>query len=485
MLPSSILEILISLTPGDFKKLGNFITSPYFNTNPAIVKLYAIIKKHHPAYSKNIFKHDEIFKKIYLGNEFKEQTIRNLYSEFGALLKKFIGYEELQFTVSDIEGYIGAGLSRRGLYSQSEKFIKKSISKNPEEFHFDSEMFFYFFRLGTASINNLGFLQEQRSSERLEAISSELERLTIFFLSESLNISIEMFEIFIYKPDERKNTVADEFLENVNMRKFIDYLENTGNKNAAFIKIRYLLYYYHVYEFTEHDYEELKSEIYKTIHFVKKVEQLSFITIIAHLIVKKLLPFNRKFSREIFEFAKLFQSLDIFSGNSTLKISVGLFRNFFTAANILREYEWIENFVKEFAPYLSDESRENEINYSMGILSFKQGKYEESLDYFNKFKMKDIGEKINTRYYIMMNYIELKAYESAFSVLHTIRQFYLDRDIPQVYSGLMEDSIKFFNEIIKAGEEGRKIDGHIYDEAHSDKRYFHKQYIYDKMELLK
>ncbi|MBS1493839.1 MAG: hypothetical protein JST55_10020 [Bacteroidetes bacterium] len=485
MLSKQTTEILRFLSAKDIKKLGNFVKSPYFNTNPAIEKLYELIRIHHPDFKEEAFELKSVFQKIYPGKEFKEQTIRNLYTELNMLLKKFIGMEELESSGCEFDSYIVAGLTKRGHYSISENFIKKSYDKNYEQSLFDMEMFFYFFRLGSASINNKGYLQKNLSKARLDTVHSVLEKLTMFFLAETLNISIEVFDINIYNPAEKKDTVADEFLKNQDMRKFILYLESTNNRYASFIKIRYLLYYYQIQDFNENNYYELKSEIFKTIKSVKKFDQLSFVTILVHLVTKKILPVNRKFSREIFEFAELFQSLNIFTENSLLKISLGLFRNFFTVAIILRKYEWTENFINEYAPYLSEELRENEINYSMGILSFKQGEYEKSLDYFNKFKMKDIGEKINARFYMMMNYIEMKAYESALSVLLTIKQFYLDKEIPEVYSVLMEDAIKFFNEIIRAEEEGRKIDGQIYNEAHSDKRYYHKQYILDKIEMLK
>jgi len=485
MLPSQTQEILTSFKTKDIKKFGNFIESPYFNTNPAIKKLYRIIKKYHPNYNKDIFELKSIFKKIYPGNEFKKQTIKNLYSELTALLRKFIGIEELLFSNNEIDAYIGGGLTRRGLYEISEKFIKKSINENKDNSLTDIEKFFYFYSMGSASIDNKGYLHEHRSRERLDAMLSELERLVIFFLSESLNLSVEIFDIFIYNPEEREVLIADEIYKSFDVRKFIVFLENSGNKYASFIKIRYLFYYYnYVSQLTEQDYPELKSEILKTIHLIKKSEQLSFITLIVHLILGKLIPSNRKFFKDIFEFAELFRSLNIFPDESTPRISLGLFKNFFTVALTLKEYDWAENFVVEYAPYLSDEFRENEINYSKGILSFKQGKYETSLDFLNKFKMKDISDKINTRFYILMNYLELKAYESALSVLQTIRQFYLDREIPEVYSELMEGSIKYFNEIIKAEESGRKIDELIYLEACNTGRFYHKQYVLEKMEKL-
>lgn len=484
MLPIQTREILQSLSAKDIQKLGNFIKSPYFNTNPTIEKIFRLIKKHHPDFNKSVFRLDEVFRKLYPGNVYREQTIRNLYSEFSALIRKFIGIEELQSAGNELDAYIAGGLTRKGLYGISEKFIKKSLGESNDEFLTGNENFFYLYSINNVSIDNRGYLQEHRSEGRLNAMLAALEKVTVFFLSESMNLSVEIFDIYIYTPEDRKDTIIDEFYKSLDMKKFISYLENSGNKYASFIKIRYYLYYYYINFLTEQDYPELKSEILKTIHLVKKSEQLSFITVTVHLIVSKLIPYNREFLKEVFDFALLFQSLNIFPDKSNVRISLGLFKNFFTVALILKEYDWLENFVNEYSLYLSDEFRENEVNYSLGILSFKRGHYEKSLDYLNKFKMKDVSEKINTRFYIMMNYLELKAYESALSVLQTLRQFYIDREIPEVYSTLMEGSIKFFNEIIKNEEAGKKIDTAVYMEAKNISRYYHKQYILEKMETL-
>jgi len=84
-----------------------------------------------------------------------------------------------------------------------------------------------------------------------------------------------------------------------------------------------------------------------------------------------------------------------------------------------------------------------------------------------------------------MNFIELGAFENARSALQTLRQYSQDRkNIPEMYSILIPDALKYFQEIIKCKEQNKKIEKFVYDEAFKEKRYYHKQYIQEKMNEL-
>jgi len=139
----------------------------------------------------------------------------------------------------------------------------------------------------------------------------------------------------------------------------------------------------------------------------------------------------------------------------------------------LDEFEWAEKFINEYVNYIDEDLRENEFNYSMGLLSFRTKKYEKSLEYLNKVQYSQILEKVNVRFYYVMNYIELKLYEGALSMIASIKQFHREnKEIPAITSKFINDSIKYFNEIIKCEENGKKIDYAIYAEAQSMKVFF-------------
>ena len=126
---------------------------------------------------------------------------------------------------------------------------------------------------------------------------------------------------------------------------------------------------------------------------------------------------------------------------------------------------------------------QNELNYLLAILSFKHKKFEDSLSYSNKMIVLDIMEKMNVWIYTLMNYIELKAHESAISMVQVLKQFSkVYKEIPHLEVNSLKNSIRFLDEIVKAEANNKKIERRVYDEALFVRFFFQKQYITEKME---
>lgn len=482
MLPSQTIEILKILDKKELKKFGDFLRSPYFNNLTALIKIFDEVKKEHPVFKGNLLQPEKIFKKLYPADDFKETRIQNLYAEFGTLLKKFLGYEKFAAEKTYIDMYTSEALMDKNLNKISQKLINKFLEENNDELLSASDNFY---KIKSIGIYNLQALREQGSEFYPEKVNDLKETLMIFFFTNLFQIlSIEVKDEKLF--DRKKKNDMNEIFDIVNVEKLFAYFEKNNSLYASYLKVNYYMQHYELRDINEVEFNMLKKEILKIINFTPKKNSSIIIINVIQIILGKLIPKDKKYYKEIFEFSKLFCELKIFPNEAIANLGNGPFSDMFTVAIILKEFDWAENFVKEYSQYLNEEYRDNQKNYSMGILSFKKKKYEESLNYFNKVDMVDIFEKVNLRFYYMMNYIELEAYESALSALHTIRQFYTDsKEIPEIARVLIPDALKYFGEIIKCGEEGKKVDGLLYKKAHSGKRFYHAAYIREKMESLK
>ena len=128
MLTPNSIEILKALSKDEFKRYGDFVKSPYFNSVEVLGKLFDEIAKVYPDFESTRLSYKKISQKIYPGKEFNEQTIRNLYSKFGNLLKKFIAMENVINDEDVINMNMAEGMSKRKLLS-----IQINLSKNSEE----------------------------------------------------------------------------------------------------------------------------------------------------------------------------------------------------------------------------------------------------------------------------------------------------------------------------------------------------------------
>lgn len=485
MLPAATLEILKKLDKEDLKKFGLFLNSPYFNTMEVLPKVFEIIKNFYPDFNSPALSFRNMFTKLYKGKEYKEQTIRNLYAELGKLLRSFISVETMKSDeISSNTLYI-AGLRQRKAFELSSKAAAKNSELITERFGIGSLAFHFHYSNFAFWFNNIHDQRKNTSKEYFTLVKSLSENVVMFLLNELFILSAENSKNKILFTAEKEDLVFEKFIEFFDIHSFLNEFEKLNPVYASMLKIQYWFYYYSANSISESEFYKIKNEITQNIKKFYKVEQVNYIQELITLALTKLVPKDKKYYKDIFDLMKLFCSLDIYPDKNIADFKAGFYRDIFTVAVILKEYSWAENFINEYSKYLAEDVRSNEFNYTMGNLSFKQGKYEQSLDYFNKVELKDIIEKINIRFFYLMNFIELNAFENARSALQTLRQYYMDRkDIPEMYAVLIPDSLKYFNEVIVCIEQKKKIDRFLFDEACKDKRYYHKQYIIKKMEEL-
>lgn len=484
MLSYSTIEILKRLSLPELKRFGDFINSPYHNSTSSLEKIYKVVLKTRPDYSSAPLEYINMWKKIFPSEEYKEKRIKNLYADFSSILKKFLGFEELVNKNYELDLLIAESLTGRNLFDASQKFIKKSVAKHDSGLVTDQIKLFYNQRINIVQRRNFFEHNNKNEEEYRDILTIISESMIARFLrityTEAYTIATE--EMIA---SEKGIMMTDAFLDAFHMDNFLETLKQAEHKYYSYLKINYMLYYHMKFDISEEQLYDLKNEIFKIINKIEKWEGFTFIFRTIDIILVKLVRNDNKYYRDVFDLGKLFCELKIFPNDNGNIFTLGCFRDTFMPAIILKEYDWAENFAIEYTPFLAEEYRESEMNYCMGILSFKRGKFEESLNYLNKLKLVHVVQKISVRFYYLMNYIELKAFESALSAVQMLKQYYIDRkDLPVLISGNFPESLKYFQEIIKCEMEGKKIDGFLYETAKNGKTFNHRQYILEKMKKL-
>lgn len=482
MLPQNTLEILKSFSIEDIKSLGDFLKSPYFNSKETVVKLYKEIAKMHPEYRPEKFEYERMYKKIY-GGEFKEQTMKNLYSEFGGLLKKFVAHQYVEENESAFNVSLIYGLHRKNAYNQSLKSIETYRTKINQRKEKDEEDVLVMFMMD--KIRNLDYISAGKYT--LEEYHSNLN----LCIDEILCHFLETFFVYgkddlitlkAYNVKKKKDYLKEAFLESFDAEKFFI----SGEKHFATqsLKIRFLFFKYYYNEVSDEEYLNLVKLIFDNLSGFTSELKIECWNNLVTLLLLRFIPKDKKYYKEVLRINKYFDELNFIGNSPKAKIPISLFRDVFGTALVINDFEWAEYFIKKYNKHLEG-AIENERNYSMGRLSFQLKKYEESLEYLSKVVFQQVYEKINVRFYLLMNYIELKSYQSAISMLNSIRQFYLEsKELPEMFAVLIESSLKFFREIIRAEENNKKLDYSVLKEAENAGRYFQKQYLLNKIKQL-
>lgn len=485
MLSTSTIAILKALNPQEFKRFGDFINSPYHNSTKGLDKIYKIALKAYPDFISSDLEPETMAKKVFGAGAYKEKRLKNLCAEFGNLLQKFIGYEQIYENGLDLDINIAKGLVMRGVFKSAVNFIEKSEARTEEIPLFHSDLIHYRYNIGCGKKQIKGASQNAFYKNELNEIENERCDALVSLFMRDFYEGAHSYDVSKGLGYLTNVNVIDNFIDAFDMNLFLDSLKKTNNKYYTFIKTHYLLYYHFKNDISEELFYELKNDVFTLAHLVGKLNAFDLILKTIHLIQIKLAPHDKKYYYDIVDLGKLFRELKIFETGVEFKISIGTINDIFLPAVIVKEYDWAEEFAREYCRYLEEDLKENQLNYCMGVLSFKRGRYEESLNFLNGIKLTTFQQKHSVYYYYIMNYIELKAFENALSTLQAFKQFFIDQKNLPVFFHDANKSLKYFHEIIKCEMDGKKTDGVLYEEAKSVNSFPHKPYVMEKMEKLK
>lgn len=368
----------------------------------------------------------------------------------------------------------------------SNKTIQTSLNKN-EAMKISPEFFIHKYACEEAFHYNSLQLSDVQKSERISFAEHKAEPLIAYFFSTFFVILSEHIthtEMTNFKVKQRG--VIDEFIKTINAEEFIDYLGKTGYKYFPYIKAYYLTYKIKADKNIAGVYKELKEIFMKHATEFEETDTHMLWSVLCETLYLRLIPHDvPRYRREIFELNDYFLNLNVYPKKDEEYFTPQVFENIFSSAILAVEYEWAENFINKYGKLLHPDAGENQVNYCLGVLNFKLKKYEKSLDNFSKVKYSDIITKINLRFYTLLNYIEMKHYESALSLIDSAKHFTDSNEkVPKFLTGFMTTSLKIFKKIILAEAGVKELDPSVLKEAMEAKRFFQKSFAIGKIKLL-
>ncbi|HLT24117.1 MAG TPA: hypothetical protein VK004_03240, partial [Ignavibacteria bacterium] len=93
MYKSKIVNVLKTFSEDEIKRFSDFVSSPYFNSNQSTVKLFNTLKKYHPHFEGSGVSKESLYKKLFAGEKYNDQVMRNLSSQLLKLSKEFLSIE--------------------------------------------------------------------------------------------------------------------------------------------------------------------------------------------------------------------------------------------------------------------------------------------------------------------------------------------------------------------------------------------------------
>lgn len=438
---TKLILLLKSFSVQEFKLFNDFVVSPLFNKNQNVVSLFRSLKKYYPDFDNKNFTDENIYNKIFSGENYNYFKLKNLISDLLALGKEFLAVNSFRNDPGMrnkimLEQFRDRNLDTMflQLYNEYDKKLQNSIIKDE----------FYFFSKLELSEELKSYYSPKEPNTHFELFQEQLNN----FLNYSIIRLLRLYNIMLHETKQNNFDFDMKMVEEV-----LEYIKKNKNVDNPTILLYYNVillerdkddkYFFELKKLKENHFDSL-SNFDKYMYFLHMAGYCAEV-------------YNNKCSTE-FVREHFLISKENFDGG-TMELGKILYMDFLNHVKIAvraDEIEWAVNYINTFESKLSDE-KESTLNFCYGFINYKKGNIDKALELLSKTNFPNFIIKIQVKLLMLQIYYEKNYSEQAIGMIDSFRHF-LARE-----KNFIDYQRKAFNEFLRITNEMIRIKSGIAD----------------------
>lgn len=477
MTDSSLILLIKKFDKHQLKEFNNFVKSPFFNTNNALIKLYEYIRKLYPDYNPEKLEKKMVYKKIFGKTEYNDGFIRVLMSNLQSLAEEYLTYTEFQRSplikkkyLLDKLNYLGARKHAEKILSEGLKESAKLTPENPDDY-----LGMYYMSFYKRYLYSTQFVVSKNNKPD-DTLYDEQKYFTYSFLLRTLAnhfYHLNQKQVINYEP---KLIFLDEI---------VTFLE----KNPEFLEAHILnITYLRVLLLKNNkieDYYRLKKVFYEIYDKIDKKDAFNTVSIILNYCQKNYASTNDElFQSEKYEILKFAveNKLNTFDKNEGFDSS--RFYNIVNTALDFDEVEWAENFIKHYGRELRSGKREYLVTFTNAMISFAKKNYDEALVLLARLQNPTVAtEKFNLKILQLRIYFEKNYYDQAESTVDSFKHLIQnDKVLPESNKESHKNFYYFYQKLLLLKQKNeRSAIPDLKEKLNSTTNIVNKKWFIEKM----
>lgn len=403
----AILKILQTLSPAQLRALDQFMQSPYFVTHAGLFKLYMHIKSVRTALPEA-----ELRQSVRISMELDSKKMNQLCHHLLKALEDFLAIEQVWDQKNQRYVSVVRALRQLDLHDESADMLRYAAKKMQQapvrgvtdyqaEYHLQLEAYYLSLQQGRGK--NIQ-IQDLARSQDLAFVMDKLRMACILTSYEAIT---------------RQN--YDKGLLNSVL---------TFLKNHDFLEIPLVAVYYHGYhalqneEDTDGHFQHLKRLLEAHGEAFPTSETHDLYLLAINYCIRRINQAQEGFYQEVFD---LYQSgLRRAALLEEGVLSRWTYNNITMTGLRLGSYDWVRQFLHQYAPYLAAEHREAAFHFNLARYNYETGNFDAALQHLTHMEYDDVLHNLAAKFLIAKIYYAQDAYTALENQLDSI-QIYLRR----------------------------------------------------------
>ena len=468
MKDSKLIKTLIHLDKTERNRFKKILISPFFNSDENLVSIFDFIEIHIDKNPNELPEKQVLWKKIFRGIPFDDIRLRKYFSDLFKLLTKFLSFDLYQRDPLVQDLYLLEVINERKLTNLSKSSVKNARIHLESNVLRHSQAYLQRYALERNNYEILNLEGDRNIRSNIEEIN---ESLDIFYLSEKLRLFCNEFELRNLAIHTYKLTYIDEVKNMINSR---------GYENVPSIMLYSKLLNLYADSDNEDNYFSLRQSVSENNLLFPKKELAEIYSTIINYCSIQINKGNSKFLAQLFDFYKEVVSQDILLEDQSF--SPYHFKNIVVIGLRLKEFNWIEAFITDYAPLLPENQRDNSLSFNLAQLYFYQKKYDLVIKTLQSVEYDDYIYNLNSKTMLICTYYDTGETDALFFLLDSFRAF-LNRNnhIPDNRKELYRNFVSIAKKLAKMTPKDEKAKQKLTLELEQTKNVASKNWLLEKL----
>ena len=432
MLKSRLIQVLRTFTKKEFRELNKWVNSPFHNQREDVIALYSYLITDNHLFEDSLLNKEFISNKVYPNEKFDDSKMRQVMHFLFKAVEEFLFFQkesanEINKKLTLLKVYKERKLGKSFSKTQKdiESYFQKAINPSEEDllnkYHFQKEI---------VEFNS----QIKRSQElNLQALTDNYDKVLI--VEKLKHACLILSHQRVYNTNYKIGFLSE----------ILGFTELNNLLDNPRIGIHYYLYRI-LSENKVEDYYILKKYLME-ITSIPKIEIKDAYLLSINFCISQMNTGNEVFLNEAFELYKTGIEKKIIIENNVL--SRWAFNNTISIALRLKEYDWVEIFIKNYNQYLEDKYRDNFLHFNYAKLYYAKKNYEKVMDVIQKYEFNDVLINLDAKTMLLKIYYELDEFKVLESLLESMRAFIQRKKILGYHKDLYKNIVKYTKKLLK------------------------------------
>lgn len=440
---TKIFKLLDVLSHPERQRFLEFLKSPYFNQNDALVKSFVALlpslQKTKPIEQNE----QQIWKQIYPGKKYDKARFHRVCSDLLKEAERFMAYFKFAQNKSLQNVYTLQSLNEKRAMEHLPHYMNFTYNQHKKNELKDGD-YHYIQYLIEDQKSRFGVNINKRGGHDNNSMEA-IKQLDIFYIAQKLQYYNALLHYKTISSVSGEIYFIDEIISQIKKGTFDDY---------NLIKIRYTIYNTLIDVENEKHFEELKKLI--TLHsssLTNEIIKEMYLFAIQYCI-KRLNSGVQKYYSELFELYKSALGLGVLLNSN--EISPYEFKNIITIGLRIGKFDWVENFIINYKNQLPKEHQENAFTFNMARVYFFRKEYDKVLSLLQKVEYDDVFYLLDSKHILIKTFYELNEIESLTALIESFNMLIRRKKIvSDDYRLKYSRFISFVKKMVNIGEKAK------------------------------